>query len=521
MKRILVFAFLLISLTGTSQIKITELPTHTGDPAGAWVPIVIGGVNKKVNATNFLLTAVRTTGSYTNPSWLVSIPWTKITGTPTTLSAYGITDPVVLTSGSYANPSWITALAWSKITGTPTTLSGYGITDPIVLTSGSYANPAWITSLAWSKITGTPTTAAGYGLTDVFKQSGNAFGATATFGTTDANHLDFIAANNRAGRVFQSTRNWIFGSSTTDLGYKVYIDGTLGVNGAATFLAGITATASGANFNFNSSGTMTFPLGGTAANDGYGGTGLTIRRLNISGSGAIVITSTSGGGQGDASAVYETRANGDRGALPAPVLTSAQRSAISSPMTGLQVFQSDGTAGQYIKLSAAWARFLTSVDGATYVPYTGATTNVNLGSNSLTGGSLYATSGSNSVQASPTALSYSVGANQMILSPETLTATRAQYLQDADGVIALRLSGTVTWDAPNTAAGQTTSTTFTVTGAAIGDVVAIGLPDIGSIDDVIVSARVSATNTVKLTIYNASSTDIDFASAAYKIKVIR
>jgi hypothetical protein len=34
-----------------------------------------------------------------------------------------------LLSGSYANPSWITSLAWSKITGTPTTISGYGITD--------------------------------------------------------------------------------------------------------------------------------------------------------------------------------------------------------------------------------------------------------------------------------------------------------------------------------------------------------------------------------------------------------
>lgn len=34
-------------------------------------------------------------------------------------------------SGSYANPSWISSLAWSKITGTPTTLSGYGITDAV------------------------------------------------------------------------------------------------------------------------------------------------------------------------------------------------------------------------------------------------------------------------------------------------------------------------------------------------------------------------------------------------------
>lgn len=35
----------------------------------------------------------------------------------------------VRTDQSYINPSWISSLAWSKITGTPTTLSGYGITD--------------------------------------------------------------------------------------------------------------------------------------------------------------------------------------------------------------------------------------------------------------------------------------------------------------------------------------------------------------------------------------------------------
>ena len=35
-----------------------------------------------------------------------------------------------------------------------TTLSGYGITDPVVLTSGSYADPAWVTSLAASKLSG-------------------------------------------------------------------------------------------------------------------------------------------------------------------------------------------------------------------------------------------------------------------------------------------------------------------------------------------------------------------------------
>ena len=35
----------------------------------------------------------------------------------------------VLLSGSYTNPSWLVSLPWSKITGTPTTLAGYGITN--------------------------------------------------------------------------------------------------------------------------------------------------------------------------------------------------------------------------------------------------------------------------------------------------------------------------------------------------------------------------------------------------------
>lgn len=37
----------------------------------------------------------------------------------------------VYTSGSYSDPSWITGLGWSKISSTPTTLSGYGITDAV------------------------------------------------------------------------------------------------------------------------------------------------------------------------------------------------------------------------------------------------------------------------------------------------------------------------------------------------------------------------------------------------------
>jgi hypothetical protein len=123
-----------------------DVPSRTGsDASGTWNISITGNA---ATATN----GVVTTGSYSNPTWLTSLAWSKVTGTPTTLSGYGITDGVS-TASTYSNPTWLTALAWSKITSTPTTLSGYGITDGVA-TGGSYANPTWITSLAGSKITG-------------------------------------------------------------------------------------------------------------------------------------------------------------------------------------------------------------------------------------------------------------------------------------------------------------------------------------------------------------------------------
>ena len=149
--------------------------------------------------------------------------WSTITSTPTSIAGYGILDALVyetrlltingnqqslaadrtwsvgdvFTTSGYVNPSWITSLPWSKITATPTTLAGYGITDPILLntrtltingleqdltanrtwnvgdvfTTSGYVNPSWITSLAWGKITGTPTTLAGYGITDAYTKT--------------------------------------------------------------------------------------------------------------------------------------------------------------------------------------------------------------------------------------------------------------------------------------------------------------------------------------------------------------
>lgn len=65
---------------------------------------------------------------------------------------------LVLASGTFSPAAG--SIAWSALTGQPTTLAGYGITDPVVLTSGSYANPSWITSLAVSKLISGPISSA-------------------------------------------------------------------------------------------------------------------------------------------------------------------------------------------------------------------------------------------------------------------------------------------------------------------------------------------------------------------------
>ena len=153
---------------------------------------------------------------FTNDSaYLTSVPaqsFTSLTGKPTTVAGYGITDAVTATSTTaFTNKSgnisqWTndvgyitsetdsqtltfsdpnlsisggnsvdlsaltpTSLAFSAITSTPTTLSGYGITDSLVLGTSSTTALAGNTSLfdgVFASLTSKPTTLSGYGITD-------------------------------------------------------------------------------------------------------------------------------------------------------------------------------------------------------------------------------------------------------------------------------------------------------------------------------------------------------------------
>jgi len=80
--------------------------------------------------------AVDVTQSYANPAWITSLAWSKISGAPATgvSSVFGRSGAVIAQTGdytaaqvtnavntlsSYSDPSWISSLSWFKITGAP------------------------------------------------------------------------------------------------------------------------------------------------------------------------------------------------------------------------------------------------------------------------------------------------------------------------------------------------------------------------------------------------------------------
>ncbi|MDR2325110.1 MAG: hypothetical protein LBE51_06850 [Acidovorax sp.] len=269
-----------------------------------------GGGNLTANRTVALADTSVTAGSYGGaaavPTFTVDAqgrltaagsvaaapPWGSVTGTPTTLAGYGITDAALaartiaagtgltgggnltanrtialantaVTAGNYGGAAAVptftvdaqgrltaagsvaAAPPWGNVTGTPTTLAGYGITDAALaartiaagtgltgggnltanrtialantaVTAGSYGGAAAVPTFTvdaqgrltaagsvaaappWGSITGKPTTLAGYGITDAAKNDhthGGATQAVAGFmSAADKKKLDGIAA---------------------------------------------------------------------------------------------------------------------------------------------------------------------------------------------------------------------------------------------------------------------------------------------------------------------------------------
>lgn len=93
------------------------------------------------------------------------------------------------------------------------------------------------------------------------------------------------------------------------------------------------------------------------------------------------------------------------------------------------------------------------------------------------------------------------------------TATRFTF--------AKTLTNTATLDFGSTAAQTSSELTITVTGAADGDVVSLGVPNSASNANSCYTARVSATNTVTVKFNNYSSGAIDPASSIFRVSILK
>lgn len=96
-----------------------------------------------------------------------------------------------------------------------------------------------------------------------------------------------------------------------------------------------------------------------------------------------------------------------------------------------------------------------------------------------------------------------------------ITATALELSDVCAGV----LSGSAVWNPGSLIDGAQESKDFTVTGAALGDFVIAG----AGVDvvDILVSAVVTATNTVTVTLANETGGTVDLASSTWKVRVFK
>lgn len=113
--------------------------------------------------------------------------------------------------------------------------------------------------------------------------------------------------------------------------------------------------------------------------------------------------------------------------------------------------------------------------------------------------------------------------NANIRCPQTLsvtgTATLGANSKVSTNLIGAELIGSATLNFPSTLTQQSSDLTITVTGAADGDPVMIGVPNAALTAGAVYWAWVSSANTVTIRFYNSNSGSQDPASATFKVTV--
>lgn len=307
------------SVARTISYNTLGAPSITGTNAtGTWNIDILGSAGTVTNG-------VYTTGSYSNPTWLTSLAWSKISSTPTTLSGYGITDGVS-TGGSYSNPSWLTSLAGSKITGDISGKAGSATN----IAGGAANKVVYQTAADTTGFIDAPTTSNTY-----LKWNGSSFGwdtVSAGGGGTTTNAVTFnnSGSGDASGTLFD-------GSVARTISYNTFGAANAGANTNITSLDSITGGISSPDYiQFDTAATVTGAVGRVWYDSGDGSltTRLKGNNLDLSIGQENVVLSYNGSGSTitKGSVVAVTGAQGQR---PSIVLADADSEALSAPTLGI------------------------------------------------------------------------------------------------------------------------------------------------------------------------------------------
>lgn len=106
----------------TNNISNWNSAFSWGNHAGAGYEVASNKATSFATVNNTLFPSVQAVKTYVDNA-VAAIDLSNYLTISSAAASY------VSLSGSYTNPAWITSLPWSKITATPTTIAGYGISD--------------------------------------------------------------------------------------------------------------------------------------------------------------------------------------------------------------------------------------------------------------------------------------------------------------------------------------------------------------------------------------------------------
>ena len=219
--------------TTVAGYGITDAFTNIGVGADdSTIRSISAGETFRILGGTSITTASDAEGNITITGVAQDFAFSSLTGKPTTIAGYGITDSLqlgtsattalagntALFSGAYGDltgkPTTVAGYgitdafdgAFGSLSGKPTTLAGYGITDGLQLGTSSSTALAGDTALfsgAFADLTSKPTTIAGYGITDAFDGAfGSLSGKPNLFSTVASAGQNDIVADGTADKLY-------------------------------------------------------------------------------------------------------------------------------------------------------------------------------------------------------------------------------------------------------------------------------------------------------------------------------